>query len=102
MPKTPFRWPGRRSNDPGHDQVVAFLVLDIQHSPAWAEQLAEQIAAVKSGQIPSWERVGNAYRLLLSPEGALIEDLTISTARPQRVPLSELEEAVEAWKAAIR
>lgn len=102
MSETFFHWPGRRMADPAHDRVIAFLVVDIQHSLAWADQLAEQIAAVKSGVLPSWERVGNAYRLLLSPGEALIEDLMDTVSPQQRVPLSELEEAVEAWRAAVR
>ncbi len=37
-----------------------------------------------------WERIGNAYRLSLSAEGAPIEDLVEPTSAPPRAPLEEL------------
>jgi hypothetical protein len=96
-----FSWPGGRANDRLHDRVAAFLVLDIQRSPEWARDLLTKIADVKTGALPSWERIGNAYRLHLSAAGALIEDLVAPTGAPQRVPLQELEAAVTAWLEAI-
>jgi hypothetical protein len=96
-----FSWPGGRANDRAHDRIAAFLVMDIQHSPDWARDLRAKIADVKTGALPSWERIGNAYRLYLSAEGALIEDLVDPTSAPQRVPLEELEAAVTAWIDAI-
>jgi hypothetical protein len=71
--------------------------MDIQRSLDWAQDLLAKIADVKTGALPSWERIGNAYRLYLSAEGALIEDLVDPNNAPQRVPLPELEAAVTAW-----
>jgi hypothetical protein len=96
-----FSWPGGRAPDRAHDRVAAFLVMDIQRSPDWARDIRAKIADVKTGALPDWERIGNAYRLYLTAEGARIEDLIDPTSAPQRVPLEELEAAVTAWIEAI-
>jgi hypothetical protein len=83
-----------RAHDRAHDRIAAFLVMDIQRSLA-------KIADVKTGARSSWERIGNAYRLSLSTEGALIEDLVDPASAPPRIPLEELETAVRAWLEAI-
>jgi hypothetical protein len=97
MSESQFSWPGRRANDSAHNQLAAFLMLDIQRSPDWARDLLAKIADVKTGALPAWERIGNAYRLYLSGEGALIEDLVERRSASQRLPLAELEAAVTAW-----
>jgi hypothetical protein len=96
-----FSWPSKGADDRARELIAAFLVMDIQRSPHWARDLLAKIAAVKTGALPSWERVGNAYRLCLSAEGALIEDLVGPTNAPQRLSLEELEAAVTAWLDAI-
>jgi hypothetical protein len=101
MSDSHFSWPGRRAKSRAHDRLAAFLMLDIQRSPDWARDLLAKIADVKAGTLPSWERIGNAYRLSLSAEGALIEDLVDRRSAPQRLPLAELEAAVTAWIEAI-
>jgi hypothetical protein len=98
MVTKPFQWPGRRADDPAHDTVAAFLVIDIQRNPQWAHELADRIEEVKSGRLAGWERIGNGYRLELSPAGALIEDLVDEDAPAQMVPLKELSAAVDAWR----
>ncbi len=55
--------------------LAAFLMMDIQRNPEWANELADRVADVKSGKLPVWERIGNAYRLELTDQRALIEDL---------------------------
>jgi hypothetical protein len=96
-----FSWPRRGANDRARDLIAAFLVMDIQRSPDWARDLLARIADVKAGVLPSWERIGNAYHLYLSAEGARLEDLVDPVAAPQRFPLEELEAAVTAWLAAV-
>ena len=96
-----FSWPRMGANDRARDLIRAFLVMDIQRSPDWARDLLAKIADVKTGALPSWERIGNAYRLYLSAEAALLEDLVDPTGAPQRFPLEELEAAVTAWMDAI-
>ena len=97
MTEKSFQWPGRRTNDPAHDMLVAFLVMDIQHNPEWAHELADQIEQVKSGRLPVWERIGNAYRLEVSDNRALLEDLVDESSPAQRITLEELCKALEAW-----
>jgi hypothetical protein len=99
MVEAPFHWPGQRDKDPAHERVAAFLVMDIQHSPQWAEELVKQVDAVASGTLPKWERIGNAFRLELSVDGAFIEDLVDETSPAHSVPLDEFRAAVSAWNA---
>jgi len=97
MAEQSFQWPGRRTDDPAHDMLVAFLVMDIQRNPQWARELADQIEQVKAGKLPVWERIGNAYRLELTEKGALIEDLVDEDGPVQMVSLGEFGKAVQAW-----
>lgn len=83
--------------DPAHEMLVAFLVMDIQRNSEWVNELAEQIDAVKSGRLPGWERIGNAYRLELTAKDALIEDLVDEGIHVQRICLKEFSQAVAAW-----
>jgi hypothetical protein len=92
-----FSWPRRGANDAARELIATFLVIDIQRSPDWARDLLAKIADVKAGVLPSWERIGNAYRLYVSAEGGLIEDRIDPANAPQRFPLEELEAAVTAW-----
>ena len=97
MPEQSFQWPGRRDNDPAHDMLVAFLVMDIQHNLEWARELADRIEQVKSGKLPVWERIGNAYRLELTGQGATIDDLVDEDSPVQEITLDEFSKALEAW-----
>ena len=97
MAEQSFRWPGRRINDPAHDMLVAFLVMDIQRNPEWARELADRIEQVKTGKLPVWERIGNAYRLELTGKRALIEDLVDVDSPEQMITLKDFRDAVEAW-----
>jgi hypothetical protein len=101
MAKKTLEWPGRRADDPAHDRIDAFLVLDIQRDRASAEELLGKIAAVRSGALPSWERTGNAHHLRLEHAGAVIEDTVDASSRPQRVSLQDLAAAASAWLASI-
>lgn len=101
MPEKHFQWPGRSPDDPAHDMLVAFLVMDIQRNPEWARELTDRIADVKSGKLPVWERIGNAYRLDLTDQRALIEDLVDEDSPAQEVTLDDLCKAVKAWVAAF-
>ena len=102
MPDKPFQWPGRRPDDPAHDMLIAFLVMDIQHNPEWARELADRIADVMSGNLPEWERIGNAYRLELTDQRALIEDLVDEDSPVQEVTLEDFCMAVKVWLEGIQ
>ena len=97
MTEKPFQWPGRRTNDPAHDMLVAFLVMDIQRNPEWARELADRIEQVKTGKLPVWERIGNAYRLELTGKRALLEDLVDEDSPAQEITLEDFSRALEAW-----
>jgi len=97
MAEKPFQWPGRRTDDPAHDMLVAFLVMDIQRNPDWAHELADRLEQVKTGKLPVWERLGNAYRLELSGKRALIEDLVDEDSAVQEITLKDFSKALEAW-----
>lgn len=97
MTGRPFLWPGRRLDDPAHEMLTAFLVMDIQRNPEWAREVADRIAEVKSGTLPKWERIGNAFRLEISGKGATIEDLVDEDCREQEIPLEDFGKAVKAW-----
>jgi hypothetical protein len=101
MSDSQFSWSGRWAKNRAHDRLAAFLMMDVQRSPDWARDIVAKIADVRTGVLPSWERIGNAYRLYLTTEGALIEDLVDRCSAPQRLPLAELEAAVTAWIEAI-
>ena len=102
MAEQSFQWPGRRTNDPAHDMLVAFLVMDIQRNPQWARELADRIEQVKTGKLPVWERIGNAYRLELTGKDALIEDLVDEDVPIQKITLEDFSKALEAWIKTIK
>lgn len=93
----PFHWSGRRENDPAHDRLVAFLVMDIQRSAEAARDLLNQVNSVVSGSNSQWERIGNAFHLVISAEGAVIEDVVDEERPTYRIPLEEFQQAVSAW-----
>ena len=97
MTEKSFHWPGRRADDPAHDMLVAFLVMDIQRNPEWAHELSDRIEQVKTGKLPVWERIGNAYRLELTEKEALIEDLVDEDSPAQEITLQDFCKALEAW-----
>ena len=102
MTEKPFQWPGRRTNDPAHDMLVAFLVMDIQRNPEWTHELVDRIEQVKTGKLPVWERIGNAYRLELTGKRALIEDLVDEDSPEQMITLNDFSNAVQAWIEALK
>lgn len=102
MAKKTFYWPGRRTDEPAHDMLAAFLVLDIQRNLDWAKELAEKTEAVQAGNLKEWERIGNAFRLELTADGALIEDLIDEDSSMQTIDLGEFSKAVEMWFADLK
>ncbi len=95
-------WPGYNPNDPVHQTVRAYLTMDIQASPEAAQELLEKIAAVRSGSLPSWERLGNAYCLSVFPDHAVIEDdYSKEPGASCQVELPLFVTAIQAWLQAI-
>lgn len=103
MNEPEFTWPGRIQEDPAHDLIIAYLTIDIQHSPKWTEELLRQIKAIKSGQISSWERMGNAYCLNLYPDHVDIEDDYAEESRALlKISLDDFKMAAMAWQKFIK
>ena len=102
MNEDEFTWPGRVPNDPAHDLIIAYLTIDIQHSPKWTEELLQQIKAIKSGKISSWERTGNAYCLRIYPDHVEIEDdYAEEDGKLLNISFADFEMAVLAWQVVI-
>lgn len=97
MSEIVFQWPGQRQSDRAHRRVAEFLVIDIQRSPDWTRDLLEKLELVQSGNLAQWERIGNAFHLELSANGATIDDLVDENIPPETVPLEELQKATIAW-----
>ena len=102
MIKNHLTWPGRILNDPAHDLIAAYLTIDIQQSPQWTAELLDKIAAVQSGQISSWERIGNAYCLHLYPDHIEIEeDYDEIPGELVKISIEVFEAAVKSWQVSI-
>lgn len=97
MSETAFKWPGQRENDPAHRRLAEFLVMDIQPSPEWAIDLLNKITLIQSGRWQNWERIGNAFYLNLSSDGATIEDLIDENNPPETVLLEDFYQAAITW-----
>jgi hypothetical protein len=97
MTEESFQWPGRRADDPAHDMLMAFLVIDIQRNIEWAQELLDKIEDVISGKIQHWERIGNAYQINLTRNRARIEDLVDEDRPMQKVTLEDIRNAAKAW-----
>jgi uncharacterized protein YacL (UPF0231 family) len=90
-----FSWPGRRVGDQGHDLIAACLALDVQRSPVGAAELLAKIEEIKSGRMPFWQRVGNAYTLILRPEQA---EISSDYEDGAAVSLEDFTQAALAWQ----
>ncbi len=99
MTENSFTWPGRCQDDPVHDLINAYLVIDIQNSPKGTDELLEKIRLVKIGKLSSWERIGNAYTLTLLPDSIEIEE--DYSGESITCKLDDFEKAVAAWKTYI-
>jgi uncharacterized protein YacL (UPF0231 family) len=89
-----------RARGKGHAQMVAgFLESDLQDSPEAAREVLRAVDDVESGRAKSWEHTGNAYTLTLSPEGAAIQEENAEDAKPHRLTLEALRQAVADWAA---
>ena len=99
MTESDFSWPEYSANNPTHALIIAYLTIDIQKSPQWVEELHQKIKDIQSGRLSSWERTGNAYCLhLYSDHVEIEEDYAEEPGELIKIPLSDFEKAVVAWK----
>lgn len=98
-----FVWPGRIRDISAHDLIIAYLTIDIQKNVQWAEELLQKTREVKSGQISSWERIGNAYWLrLFSDHVEIEEDYAEEPGEAIKISISDFEAAAAAWQEFVR
>ncbi|WP_297324052.1 hypothetical protein [Nitrosomonas sp.] len=99
MNNYPFTWSGHHPAEPTHRLIIAYLTIDIQRSPEDASELLQKIHAVHSGQLPEWERIGNAYCLRLFPDYVEIEeDFAEEGGKLEKIPLATFKAAVQSWQ----
>lgn len=90
--------PRVRCEGPG-EAVAGFLESDLQGSVESAREVLRALDAVESGEIPDWDRTGNAYTLTLTPEEATFWNEMDEDAEPYALSLAEARRAVADWVA---
>lgn len=88
--------PRARCEGPG-EMVAGFLESDLQGSITSAHEVLRALDGVESGEIPDWERTGNAYTLTLSPAGATLWNEMDEEAEPYALSLAEARQVVADW-----
>jgi hypothetical protein len=83
------------------DLLSQYLVSDVQESPEVTRMLLDLVDRVASGDLESWEATGNAFTLLLAPEGATIQPEFGSDTEPFHLSLDDLREALNGWLSVI-
>lgn len=84
----------------GESLLARFLESDVQGSAGTAREILAALDRVESGEEDEWETTGNAFTLLVSPDGAAIEPAYLEEeeeTEPERVSLQELRSALNRW-----
>ena len=85
-----------------HGAILAsFLQSDIQGDLETARLLLAEVSAAERGEASQPGGAGNAFSITITPDGGMIRNAVLEGAVPERYPLAELREALEAWIAAI-
>jgi hypothetical protein len=94
---------GRPSPGSGrHGEILAgFLQSDIQGDLETAQMFLAEVAAAERGEQPQPGGAGNAFSIAIAPESAVIRNVVIEGAVPERYSLAELRTALETWIAEI-
>jgi len=79
--------------------LCGFLESDLQGSIAACDRLLGILDRVAAGAVAGYERTGNAFRLVLTPEGASLVPLATGAVAGCQVPLDRFREMVAAWRA---
>lgn len=82
-----------------YEHLAGFLESDLQGSIGLCRETLQAIDRVARGEHATWQETGNAYTMTLSAEEACIEAEFDEQAKPCRLPLAELREAVAQWLA---
>jgi hypothetical protein len=99
----PHDRPDEQPNDgqAAQKRAIAFLTMDIQRTREAAIELAEKLAAVRSGELAGWERLGNAYCLNLHPDRATIEDTIDDQSATCTLSIDDFAQLVQDWIASL-
>ena len=85
-----------------HGEILAsFLQSDVQADRTTARQFLDEVAAAERGETPQTGGVGNAFSITIAPQGAVICNIVLDGAVPERYTLGELRAALETWIDAI-
>jgi hypothetical protein len=85
-----------------HGEILAdFLQSEIQGDLATAREFLDEIAAAERGEQPRPGGAGNAFSITIAADGAVIRNVVLEGATPERYSLAELRSALESWVAAI-
>jgi hypothetical protein len=79
--------------------VARYLESDVQSSAGQAREILRTIDRILAGRLQSWSDTGNAHTLTLSARGAVIAAELDDAAKPARLPLEALRQAVAGWLA---
>jgi uncharacterized protein YacL (UPF0231 family) len=77
-------------------RLAAFLQSDVQGSRSLLRRIARAVEAVEAGEEERWEASGNAFTLILTPDGAAIES-SQDAEETARVSLADLRAALGEW-----
>ena len=88
--------------EPGYDALVGFLESDLQGGIAGVEQLLADVQRIERGETDIVERCGNAYRLQLQRDVAVLQSLHDPQQADCRVDMPLLHRTLMAWRAALR
>ena len=83
------------------ETLASFLQSDVQGDLETARLLLAEVSAAERGEASQPGGAGNAFSITITPDGGMIRNAVLEGAVPERYPLAELREALEAWIAAI-
>lgn len=85
---------------PPYGIVGQLIESDVQWNLRWARELRQIVVDYREGRrSEEWEGTGNAWTLILRPEGAFIEFAVSHDLEPNAaVPLEVLDQALAGWE----
>ena len=90
------------SGEAGYDILVGFLESDLQGGIAGVERLLADMDRVECGEAGTVERCGNAYRLQLQRDVAVLQSLHDPEQADGCIDMRLLRRALIAWRAALQ
>ncbi|HBL27714.1 MAG TPA: hypothetical protein DD490_12825 [Acidobacteria bacterium] len=79
------------------EKLAGFLESDIQGSATTGLEILAALESVEAGRLREWTQTGNAYTLILTPDGATLEPEADEGEEATLLPLADLREAVTRW-----